>query len=257
MEKDASFEEIRARANLHAVLPVLEDLARFDKQHGGKGAGRWPGAVVMEVAGYKDLAATVRFRPGGIDVLPEKWSRPSIILEFQSPQALNDSFDGGKSKPRIRKLVTGLPVLLKFMKMSKLMSNSLTGDAAPGGVKSRAAMLLRVVISAMEILARHYREAKDMAAELEGVFQVGIEPDGPYYHIAFEKGRAASFLNAHSEPTAGITFVDPQTAVEVLSGKKDAMEAMGEQKMKLEGDPGFAMKAGGIMNKVGDVLRPG
>lgn len=256
MEKDASFEELKARANLHAVLPVLEDLAKFDKEHGGKGAGKWPGALVIEVAGRRDLATTVRFRPGGIDVLPERWSRPSVILEFRSPRALNDSFEGGKSKPRIRKLLTGLPIFVKFVRISKLMSKSLTGDSAPGGTKSRAAMLLRVVVSAMEVLAEHYPEAKEIAAGLEGVFQVGIEPGGPRYHVAFEKGRVASFLKPHSSPTATITFVEPQTAVKVLSGQKDAMEAMGEQKMKLEGDPGFAMKAGAIMNKVGDVLRP-
>jgi len=252
----SSVEEIKARVNLHAVLPVLEDLASFDKRHGGRGAGILPGSLLMEVAGRPELAATVKFRPGGVRVFPERRGRPSIILEFETPRALNDSFAGGASKPRIRKLLTGLPILVKFMRMSKLMSRSLTGDGAPGGTKSRAAMLLRVVILAMEVLALRLPEAKDIAADMEGVFQLGIEPDGPFYHVAFEKGKAASFLTPHSSPTASIIFADPRTAVEVLSGQKDAMEAMGEQKMKLEGDPGFAMKAGAIMNKVGDVVRP-
>ncbi|GEM_PF-2913962 len=256
MSDKALIDEIKAKVNLHAILPVLEELERLDRVHGGTGAGGSRGTVMLTVAGYNELVATIRFKGGGIEVLRERRKRPSLILEFASPDALNDSFSGGSARPRIRKLLFGLPLLLKFVKLSKLLGKSLMGNEAPGGVKTRAALLLRVVVHSMEILARRHPEVKTSISDIDGTAQFGIEPDGPFYHITFENGKVAVYPTRHSSPTSTILWVDPETAVAVLSGSLDAMKALGQQKMKMEGDPGFALKVGGIMSKVGEVLRP-
>jgi len=254
--EQTELDEIKARVNLHAILPVLEDLERLDREYGGKGAGKYQGKILVKVAKKPELAVTIQFKGPGIKVFREKWGRPSLILEFASPDALNDSFSGGKSKPRIRKLLFGIPLLLKFVKLSKLMGASLMGDGAPGGIKTRAAILLRVVVHAMEVLARHHPEVQPTVAGIEGTIQFGIEPDGPFYHITFQNGKVAVYDTEHSSPKSTISFVDTETAVAVLTGALDAMDAMGQQKMKMEGDPGFALQIGGIMGKVGEILQP-
>ena len=250
-----SNEEMKARLNLHAVLPVLEDLERLDRTFGGKGTGKARGTLVMEVEGRPDLASTIWFKGGGVEVVTDNWRKPSIKLLFPSPEAMNASFAGGTERPRIRGFM-GLLLLPKFMKLSKLLGKSLQGDEAPGGVKSRAALLMKVVIGSMEILARHDPDVKTTIKELEGVMQFGIENDGPFHHLVFECGKVAMYGKKHSSPKSTILWADPETCVAVLSGKLDAMEALGQQKMKMEGDPGFAMQVGGIMGKVGEILQP-
>ena len=253
---DIQIDEIRAKVNLHAVLPVLEELEKLDRSYGGKGAGNSRGTVVMAVAGRPDIAATIHFKGAGVEVLPERWRRPSLVLEFSSANALNDSFGGGKSRPRMKGLVFGFPLLLKFIKLSKLLGTSLIGDRAPGGVKTKAALLLKVVVNAMEVLSQCHPEVQTAIKALEGTAQFGIEPDGPVYHITFEKGKAAAYDSKHSSPKSTITWADSETTVAVLGGTLNPMEAMSKQKMKMVGDPGFAMQVGGIMNKVGEILRP-
>lgn len=253
---NSQIDEIRARVNLHAVLPVLTDLEKLDRTHGGKGAGNSRGTVVMSVAGRSDMAATIHFKGMGVEVLPEKWRHPSLRLEFASPYALNDSFSGGKTRPRIHGIIFGWPMLLQFLKMSKLLSQSLMGHRAPGGVNTRAALLLKVVIHAMEVLSQYHPEVQTAIKALEGTAQFGIEPDGPFYHITFEKGKAAAYDSKRQAPKSTIMFADSETTVAVLNGALNPMEAMSKQKMKMVGDPGFAIQVGGIMNKVGEILRP-
>lgn len=251
-----SMDEIKAKINLHAVLPVMADLEKLDRTHGGKGAGASRGTLVMAVAGRPDMAATIHFKGAGIEVLPERWRKPSLVLEFATPGALNDSFGGGKERPHMKGLVFGWPLLLKFVKLSKLLGDSLMRDRAPGGAKTRAALMLKVVVHAMEVLSQCHAEVQATVKALDGTAQFGIEPDGPVYHITFEKGKAAAYDSKHSSPKSTITWADSETAVAVLSGKLNPMEAMSKQKMKMVGDPGFALQVGGIMNKVGEVLQP-
>ena len=248
-------EALKARINLHAILPVLEELERLDRTYGGSGVGKARGTLVMTVAGAPELSATLWFKGGGMTVVTEKWRRPSLTLTFGSPKALNDSFAGGKERPKIKGII-GLLLLPKFMKMSKLLGKSLQGDGAPGGVKSRAALLLRVVVYAMEILASHHNEVKAMIAGMDGTMQFEIAPAGPYYHITIEKGKMAVYNAKHSAPKSIIRWDDSETAVAVLSGTMQAMDAIAQKKMHAIGDPGFALQVGGIMNKVGEILRP-
>lgn len=255
MSNGTNVEELKSRINLHAILPVLEDLERLERAYGGKGAGKSRGTLVMTVEGNPELSATLWFKGGGMAVLPEKWRRPSLTLIFPTAAALNASFAGGKERPKIKGIM-GLPLLPKFMKLTKLMAKSLEGDRAPGGIKTRAALLLKVVVQSMEILAHHHPEVMAMVAGLEGVMQFGIEPDGPNYHLVIDKGKVAVFGSKHSSPKSTITWTDSETVVGVLSGKLQPMEAMGKQKMKMIGDPGFALQVGGIMNKVGEILQP-
>lgn len=253
---NGQIEEIRARVNLNAVLPVLTDLEELDRKHGGEGAGKSRGTVVLSVAGRPDMAATILFKGMGVDVIPEKTRRPSLSLRFSSAHALNDSFRGGKTRPSMRGLVFGWPLLLKFIKMSKLLGQSLMGNRAPGGVKTRAALLLKVVIHSMEVLSQYHPEVQGIVKALQGTAQFGIEPDGPFYHITFENGKAVAYDWRHSAPKSAITFADSETTLAVINGALNPMEAMSKQKMKMAGDPGFAIQVGGIMNKVGEVLRP-
>jgi len=250
-----NIEELKARINLHAVLTVLPELELAERENGGKGVGKAHGALAIKVKDHDELASTLWFTGKGIEVAIGNWRNPWLSLTFDSCESLNKSFAGdGSIRPKIRG-IRGLLLLPKFIKMSKMLGKSLQGDDAPGGIKTKASLLLKLIVHAMGVVGKYDEQAAATAKNMDGIIQFTIE-GGPSYHIIFHKGDISVKSGTHAAPKASLSWVDAETAAAVLSGKTQAMEAMAAKKMKMGGDGLFAMASGSILNKVGELLQP-
>ncbi|MHA1683482.1 MAG: SCP2 sterol-binding domain-containing protein [Promethearchaeota archaeon] len=127
----------------------------------------------------------------------------------------------------------------------RIKEGNLEGDDLP--------MILDAIVEIANTNEDIKELAEDMAEEGDDVW-VNFTIPGVGGHCLEIKGGKVTHLNALvDEPTVNIT-TDKDTAVGVISGKIDAMEAFAAGKLKLGGN---LMKASGLvllLNVVGDEL---
>jgi len=243
---------------LKAVLPLLEDIVRFDEEAKKLTAG-WKCSIMFHV-GNGGPATTLVFRNGNCEALRKKVTLPSIAMYFSQPSSVNRMFEGENVMPIIW---TGLwhPIVLKnFIALTKRIEYYM--DPADEVVKDPAAfpkivelMLYAAVHGACQV-AEHDSHVKTIAGSTpEATLQIRILPDGPAAGITKSGGTFTAFKGeAGDEPDAVMEIKDIELAYALFKGEVDAMAALGCCDIRIKGLVPFVDNVNAFLDRLGVYL---
>ncbi len=230
-------ELLRARLNLNAVLQNLEELVKLDAEMASLSKA-WDISIQFSV--MNGPAAFVEFKNGTCKHGGGVHPNPTVRLLFLSPKHLNRMF-AGKGMPIPLKGFSRLGFLQKdFAALTARLEHYLKPAEGvvqdEAFVKTNTTLTLYTAAYAVKELADLEPTCKAVAAHTpNGGLQIGIQPDGPYVHLLFDKGAVTAGKGSLSQPTATMTFRDMPSAHGLLSGKLDAFQAVAEEKVALHG----------------------
>jgi hypothetical protein len=180
-----SFEAVRARLHLWAVLPNLEDVVRYDPEM-AQLVGERHVTVQFRVA--RGPAAYVRIADGACTVgrgsAPGGAAGERVLLWFASPRHLNKMFDG-KGQPIPLKGFKQLGFLKKeFTQLTDRMAHCLKPTEQllqdPAYLALNTRLTLNTAMRAVPELLAHDPEARHFRAALaSGSIALEVMPDGP------------------------------------------------------------------------------
>ena len=99
-------------------------------------------------------------------------------------------------------------------------------------------------------------ETQQNAAKLpEGSCHWKIMPNGPAFHITLKDGALAAAPGELSNPSASVEFKDINAALEVLTNKVKAMEAIMSGKLSIKGMTQIPLMVAPMQQKVGAILK--
>lgn len=230
-------ELLRARLNLNAVLQNLAELVKLDAE---MAALSKPWDISIQFSVMSGPAAFVEFKNGVCKHGAGTHPSPTVRLFFTSPAHLNRMF-AGKGMPIPLKGFTKLGFLQKdFAKLTQRLEQYLKPakdvkqDAA--FVNTSTSLTLYTAAYAVKELAALEPTCKAVAAHTpNGGLQIGVQPEGPYVHLLYDKGAVAVGKGSLPHPAATMTFKDMPSAHGLLSGKLDAFQAVAEGSVMLHG----------------------
>ena len=238
-----SYDSIRARLNLHAVLPNLEDVVRDDPQMralvsdvrvtvkflvagGPRAYVRFAGGVCTVGRGLGPGAEG----PGAAGDPAGPSATPSVILSFASASHLNKMFDG-----------TGSPIPLwgfnhlgflrnEFTELSDRMAYYLAPTdellAHPGYLAMNTLLTLNTAAFAVPVLLESDAECMPLRHALgSGTIVVKVLPDGPAVSLVCGDSGVLPVKGELTHPSALVLLRDLPTANAFLNGKLDMFAA--------------------------------
>jgi hypothetical protein len=235
-----SFEAVRARLNLWAVLPNLEDVARYDPEMGALVRGA---CLTVQFRVARGPAAFVRFGDGACTVgkgeVASRGGDAKVVLWFASPRHLNKMFDG-----------KGQPVPLKGFKHLGFLKNEftqLTDRMAyylkpteellqhPAYLALNTRLTLNTAMRAVPVLLAHDPDAQHFRAALaSGSVALEVMPDGP--NVGLLLGPAIRPVEGDVEkPSALIRMRSLEIANAFLNGRLDTFAAVAEGDVEVWG----------------------
>jgi len=277
-----SHDSIRARLNLYAVLPNIEDVVRDDPQMralvsaarvtvkflvaGGPtawvrfadgvctvGRGSGPGADGAGAAG--DPAGSSAAARAGSS------ATPSVILSFTSASHLNRMFEG-----------TGSPIPLwgfthlgflknQFTELSDRMAYYLAPTdellAHPGYLAMNTQLTLNTAAFAVPVLLGHDPDCIPLRHGLtQGTVVIKVLPDGPAVSLVCGASGVLPVKGALSHPSALVLLRDLPTASAFLSGKLDTFAAAVTGEVQLWGRIGMVDTLALVLDRVPKYLTP-
>ena len=237
-------ETTLARLNLHAVLPLLEEVVAEDDEAGSLTRG-WNAVIQFSVIGGP--AAHLVFTDGRLVVKRGRTRWPTVGFAFPSASALNKMFSGqGFTLPLIW---TGWwhPVMLgRFMKLTKRLDLFMKTDFSEG-FEGRMALppyafdlavklfLYAAVFGIKEVGESDPAVAQVVADLPNGTTEMRVLPDGPVAHVIHRNGRFAPARGEAAEPTVAMEFRDARVAMDLFQGRLDSMAAIGKCDIVLRG----------------------
>ena len=275
-------DSIRARLNLYAVLPNLEDVVRDDPQMralvsdarvtirfvvaGGPAAyvrfadgactvghGSGPDAEAAGTAG--DRAAS------GAAARAASSTTPSVILSFTSASHLNRMFDG-----------QGSPIPLwgfnhlgflrhEFSELSDRMAYYLTPTdellAHPGYLAMNTQLTLNTAAFAVPVLLGHDPDCIPLRHGLtQGTVVIKVLPDGPAVSLVCGASGVLPVKGALSHPSALVLLRDLPTASAFLNGKLDTFAAAVTGEVQIWGRIGMVDALALVLDRVPKYLTP-
>lgn len=172
---------------------------------------------------------------------PRPGRRPSLLLFFPSAEAAVRVFSGVKGTAIPLPLGAGALAALAFFRKASSRATELL-RAPDTSKEALARLLLAATLYGLEAIAGESYLARRMQIVPDGVVGVGV---GELAYRVAKKGRAiqvqrdvASFAVAapdSSTPNALLSFADYQKAIDVLSGKRQAVVALGSGEVRIEG----------------------
>ena len=277
-----SHDSIRARLNLYAVLPNLEDVVRDDPEMralvsdarvtirflvaGGAtawvrfadgvctvGRGSGPGAEGPGIAG--DPADPSVAASAGSS------ATSSVVLSFTSASHLNKMFDG-----------TGSPIPLwgfthlgflknQFTELSDRMAYYLAPSdellAHPGYLAMNTQLTLNTAAFAVPVLLAHDPDCIPLRHGLtQGTVVIKVLPDGPAVSLVCGASGVLPVKGALSHPSALVLLRDLPTASAFLSGKLDTFAAAVTGEVQLWGRIGMVDTLALVLDRVPKYLTP-
>lgn len=260
-----SYDSIRARLNLYAVLPNLEDVVRDDPQMRALvSAARV--TVKFVVAGGP--AAYVRFADGACSVGrgsgPEAAggpATPSVVLSFSSASHLNKMFDG-KGGPVPLWGFNRLGFLRhEFTDLSDRMAYYLAPSEEllthPGYLAMSTQLTLNTAAFAVPVLLAHDPDCIPLRHALtQGTIVIKVLPDGPAVSLVCGASGVLPVKGELSHPSALVLLRDLPTASAFLNGKLDTFAAAVTGEVQIWGRIGMVDTLGLVLDRVGKYLTP-
>ncbi|HPM78101.1 MAG TPA: hypothetical protein PK961_13490 [bacterium] len=251
-------EQIVARLNLHAVLPVLAKIVRFD-QEAQDIVKDWNATIQFSYLGGPTVQ--LKFNDGACRAYRQPAARADVSFWFPTAGLLNAMFSGeGFTLPLINGF-WNVKLLKGFMALSKRLEHYLKEldgqQLSPELTEKVLECKLSVATWASAVLAEFDDKLKPIADHMIPgcVVNIVIKPNGPNFY--FKKTTAGSFLAGDGlmkDPSAELTFATPDVAFDLVNGTLDAMAATGKGEVSIRGLVMMVDDLSVILNHVEDYL---
>jgi len=259
----ASFESVKARLNLLAVLPNLEDVVREDPEMRALVSDARITVAFMVARGPD---AYVRLADGACTVRegspPKSDPGASVLLYFASAGQLNRMFDG-----------TGNPIPLRgfrhlgflkgpFTELTERMAYYLkpSDELLTHPVYLRMNTLLTLNTAAFavpQLLAADPDCAALRHAIGNGTVLIKVLPDGPAVSLDFGPALVRPVKGELPEPSALVLLPGLQVANDFLSGKLDMFATVAKGDVQIRGQIGMVDALALVLDRVGKYLDGG
>jgi len=265
-----SFEDVRARLNLFAVLPNLEDVVRDDPEMRALVADT---RLTVRLTIANGPGTAVRFDHGECTVGPVTrrdeaggaggagGSGPTVRLAFTSAAHLNKMFDG-KGQPIPYWGFNHLGFLMKeFTELTDRMAYYLTPTdellSHPGYLKINTLLTLNTAAFAVPVLLGHDPECAPLRHNLEhGTVVIKVLPDGPAVSLVCGASGVLPIKGELSHPTALVLLRDLQAANDFLNGRLDVYAAAVTGEVQIWGQVVMVDSLALVLDRVGKYLTP-
>lgn len=259
-----SHDDVRARLNLLAVLPNLEDVVRDDPEMRALvSAARL--TIRFSVAGGP--STSVRFADGVCTVGPDigpgaaGGPGPTVRLAFTSAAHLNRMFDGA-SQPIPLWGFNRLGFLKKeFTELSDRMAYYLTPSdellAHPGYLAMNTLLTLNTAAFAVPVLLAHDPECMPLLHGLtQGTVVIKVLPHGPAASLVCGATGVIPVKGELPHPSALVLLRDLPTASDFLGGKLDVFAAAVTGEVQIWGRIAMVDTLGLVLDRVPKYLTP-
>jgi hypothetical protein len=264
-----SFEDVRARLNLFAVLPNLEDVVRDDAEMQALVADTHL-TVRFTVANGPGTAVT--FDHGACTVGPvhrkdesgearASGAGPTVRLAFTSASHLNKMFDG-KGQPIPYWGFNHLGFLMKqFSELTDRMGYYLTPTdellSHPGYLAMNTLLTLNTAAFAVPVLLGHDPECVPLRHGLSrGTIVIKVLPEGPAVSLVCGASGVLPVKGELTHPSALVLLKDLQTANDFLAGKLDTFVAAVTGDVQIWGRVAMVDTLALVLDRVGKYLQP-
>ncbi|MFW5879030.1 MAG: hypothetical protein ACOCVR_04345 [Myxococcota bacterium] len=243
-------DRVRAGMHLHAVLPRLDEVARFDEE-GGRLVRQMGGSMELRALGGPRVV--LRFDQGRVSASDEGSS--SIGLLFPSCSSLNRMFDGEKVIPLPFKGAWRVGDLKRFTRLTEILTRYLKPSAEdledPLFKARHVEMSLLVGLAATAVLARHDPKGARIAEHLPSGTMLYTIKGGPSCHVSIDGDRIIARSGSLDEPTTTIEIRDLDLAVGLIKGEVDTFAANGSGAIKASGSLVLADEFNVLFDRVG------
>jgi hypothetical protein len=264
-----SFEDVRARLNLFAVLPNLEDVVARDEEMRALVAGA---RMTVRFTVANGPSTAVRFRDGVCTVGPQArrdeaggsgagGSGPTVRLAFTSAAHLNKMFDG-KGQPIPYWGFNHLGFLMKqFSELTDRMGYYLTPTdellSHPGYLAMNTLLTLNTAAFAVPVLLGHDPECVPLRHGLShGTVVIKVLPEGPAVSLVCGASGVLPVKGELTHPSALVLLKDLQTANDFLAGKLDTFVAAVTGDVQIWGRVAMVDTLALVLDRVGKYLTP-
>ena len=257
----ATVEALRARLNLLAVLPNLEDVVRDDPEmHALVGDER----LTVQFVVARGPRAYVRLAGGVCTVgqgAPPKDGAPSVVLAFTGPGHLNKMFDG-KAQPVP---VWGLNHLRflqgPFTQLTERLSYYLTPSpellAHAGYLRMNTQLTLNTAAFAVPQLVAADPDCRALRHALgDGVIVLKVLPGGPAVSLDVSVAGIRPVKGELPGASATVLLPDLQVASDFLNGKLDTFTAVAGGLIQIWGQIAMVDALALVLDRIPRYLAP-
>jgi hypothetical protein len=257
-----SFDDVRARLDLYAVLPNLEDVVREDEEMRALVADA---RVTVRFTVARGPRAWVRISDGictvGQGDAPDVAGIASVVLAFTSGAHLAKMFDG-KAQPipvwgfnRLGFLQGPFTELTDRMAYYLAPTDELL--AHDGYLAMNTRLTLNTAASAVPVLLEHDPDCRPLRHALErGTVVLKVEGDGPVVSIVFGPDRIHVLKHELPNPSALVSLPTMRLANDFLNGKLDTFTAAARGDVAIWGQIGMIDALALVLDRVGKYLTP-
>jgi len=259
-----SYADIRARLNLLAVLPNLEDVVRDDPEMRALvSAAR----LTIRFSVARGPNTSVRFGDGECAVGPELGPGaagdpgPTVRLAFTSAAHLNKMFDGA-SQPIPLWGFNRLGFLKnEFTELSDRLAYYLAPSdellAHPGYLAMNTLLTLNTAAFAVPVLLAHDSECIPLRHGLtQGTVVIKVLPEGPAVSLVCGASGVLPVKGELPHPSALVLLRDLPTASAFLNGKLDTFSAAVTGEVQIWGRLGMVDALALVLDRVPKYLTP-
>ena len=260
-----SFDDVRARLDLYAVLPNLEDVVRDDPEMHELVAGA---NITVKFAVANGPSTSVRFAGGVCTVGPQPAREeagaagPTVRLVFTSAAHLNRMFDGA-SQPIPLWGFNHLGFLKnQFTELTDRMGYYLAPTpellSHPGYLAMNTQLTLNTAAFAVPVLLGHDPDCIPLRHGLaHGTIVIKVLPDGPAVSLVCGASGVLPVKGELTHPSALVLLRDLTTANAFLNGELDTFAAAVTGEVLISGHVDMIDTLGLVLDRVGKYLAPG
>jgi len=245
-------ENLRAKLNLFAILPLLEILAELDPK-AKKWAGRIKSPIVIKIADIPEMTVCISGNSTGLKV-ERKSDSDGVIAEFPSPQSLNAFFEGEKALPKVRGLFKQPISVISFGFLIKRMAEIMTNKDESSEL--RANLIINAIAGFFEVLGNSDPSFASVLDKKNAMIAWEIKPAGPAAGVAIENGEWRYYRGRAANYTVAIEFSGIEAFMDLIEGRDTARMAFFMGNIKPCGDAMLAMKVGFLMEEAQKYFNP-
>lgn len=223
-------EAFRSDASLQKLCPVGGVLLKLKiMQNGASQCDDTPGASGRSTASSPADNMQLLVKKGIASVGARGW--PQLVLFFSGSEAAIKVLSGGKGAALPLPLSPGAFKALGFFKKASGRATELLREAqTPDMVRAR--LLLAATLHGLEAVSGDSYLERRMRIVPDGI--VAVRVSKIEFFVA-KRGRCITVMESAQHPDAVLSFSDYQSAIKVLSGKRQAVVALGSSEVRIEG----------------------
>ena len=239
-------QNLRAKLNLFAVVPLLETLVELDPK-AEKWAKRIKSPVTISVTVNKEMAVCVTGGENGLKV-DRKFDKTGAVVKFPDVKSLNALFAGGKVLPKVsgilRQPMSVLALGFLIRRMAEVMTSK---DTTP---ELRANLIINAIARSFEVLGNSDPSFFSVLGRNNAIIVWEINPSGPAAYVSIKEGNWRFSKGRISNYTVAIEFKNIEGFLDLIEGRDTARMAFFRGNIRPRGDAMLAMKIGFLMQEV-------